>query len=220
MPAPPSAPPRPAGAGFLFLLAAGAWLLPRLSRLAGLGWSLEIVLSEFLPLVAWPALALAAHGRFFWPRRRAARWWWHGLACGLAVIALIVGAGLGWVVARLAPPGSWRPIPVWPITPQSPLELLLMVGLVVVLAPLAEELFFRGWFIGLVRARGAAAWPTALVSAGLFTLFHDLGHAPLIFALGLACAWLRLGAGGWGPALTAHAVFNLIVLSLRMIPPF
>ena len=85
---------------------------------------------------------------------------------------------------------------------------LLLFLPVVVVAPVAEELFFRGLVLrGYVRRYGLtkAVWG----SAGLFAVFHlNPWQAVLALPLGLAFAWLVLRTGSLLPAILGHAMVN------------
>jgi uncharacterized protein len=97
--------------------------------------------------------------------------------------------------------------------------LLIAFG-VAVLAPLGEELLFRGvLYQGLAKHLGG--WP----SIGLSGLAFGLTHVePLVivltFPLGMLLAWTMRRHGTLVVPIVAHAVFNLIgVLLIRSAPP-
>lgn len=85
--------------------------------------------------------------------------------------------------------------------------LAVVVG-VIVIAPIVEELFFRGLFLGALRVRLAA--PAAVVvSAGVFGLTHFQAlQFPGLFVAGLLFATLTVRSGRLGPAVVAHGAFN------------
>jgi hypothetical protein len=90
-----------------------------------------------------------------------------------------------------------------------------LVGVAVVLAaPVAEELFFRGLLFGGLRRRfGFRA--AALISAAVFAAFHVLPLLmPLLFVVGLGLAWVYERRGSLLPAMAAHAAFNVIGYAL------
>ena len=93
----------------------------------------------------------------------------------------------------------------------EPWQVVLMVVALVVLAPLGEELVFRGLLLrGLVRR--LSFWPAALVSAVLFAAAHPDAYtiwprAIALTATGLVLAWLYRWRGYWA-AVTAHATVN------------
>lgn len=92
----------------------------------------------------------------------------------------------------------------------------LMTGAVI--APVAEELLFRGLVFGGLAQRMPVA-VAATVSALLFALSHGLGVVAPIFVLGLGLAWLYRRTGTiWAPIM-AHGVVNAISLSLLFVLP-
>jgi membrane protease YdiL (CAAX protease family) len=88
---------------------------------------------------------------------------------------------------------------------------LAMVALVVI-APLAEELTFRGLCFATM---GRYALPG---SAALFALAHGLPVllAP-IFVAGLALGWLRARTGSLYPGLAVHMLLNGIALAAALL---
>ncbi len=84
---------------------------------------------------------------------------------------------------------------------------------VVVLAPLGEELLFRGLLLrGLVRR--IRFWPAAVVSSLLFAAAHVDAYLlwPRAIALvgtGVVLAWLYRWRGYWA-SVTAHATVNIV----------
>ena len=92
-----------------------------------------------------------------------------------------------------------------------------------VLAPLVEELFFRGFLFGLYRGRHPL-WMAYLVSSVLFTLLHleptrmnvpqMAGLSVGIFLLAMLLAWLYKHTGSLYPGILAHAVNNATGLIL------
>jgi membrane protease YdiL (CAAX protease family) len=99
----------------------------------------------------------------------------------------------------------------------------------VVVAPIAEEFFFRrvlqGWFEGLEAkaSHRAGRTPTgrlpvaasALVFA-LAHLEHGLGWIPLVF-FGLAVGWLARQRGSLFPGIVVHALFNAVSVGLLLL---
>ncbi len=79
----------------------------------------------------------------------------------------------------------------------------------VVVAPLAEEMFFRGLVLRgfVMRYRPFhAVWMSAL----FFSLFHlNLWQGILTFPMGLAYAWLVLRTGSVIPGIISHMMVNL-----------
>ncbi|MBP1633277.1 MAG: abortive infection protein [Acidobacteria bacterium] len=88
----------------------------------------------------------------------------------------------------------------------------------VVLAPLAEELVFRGVLLRAL-ARRYPGWPAAFGSAAAFALAHLLDAnaglaVPAFLVMGLVLARLVQASGRLGGAVATHAGFNLLSVLL------
>ncbi len=82
---------------------------------------------------------------------------------------------------------------------------------VAVVAPVAEELIFRGLGYSLLERYGK--WLAILVVGLAFGLAHGLVDAlPLLAAFGCGLAWLRSQTGSVYPGMVLHAAFNSIAL--------
>jgi membrane protease YdiL (CAAX protease family) len=101
---------------------------------------------------------------------------------------------------------------------QSGLALLRQVTLVVVLAPIAEEILFRGYLFTAVSLV-APMWLTQVVTATLFGLVHGLAHALPIGVLSLLFGYLRQRHRSLLPSMLAHAVHNGVTLALLLTWP-
>jgi hypothetical protein len=90
------------------------------------------------------------------------------------------------------------------------------VALIGVLAPISEELFFRGMVFSGLRLR-YSLWPAAIISGIIFGLPHVL-TGPLaaipLSGLGVALAWLYERTGSLWPCIFAHMVNNGLALAL------
>jgi membrane protease YdiL (CAAX protease family) len=90
--------------------------------------------------------------------------------------------------------------------------------LIVIAAPFAEELFFRGFIFGGLRHR--FSFPVAaLFSAAIFGLFHftgpsSIGVVPQLALLGFALAWLYEETGSIYPPMAVHAVNNALAFAI------
>jgi membrane protease YdiL (CAAX protease family) len=95
----------------------------------------------------------------------------------------------------------------------------------VVMAPLCEEVFFRGAVLRGIRS----SWGTAagvLLSSALFAAWHVLPPRMIVtFILGLWFGGLAVASGGLAAPILAHAINNTVVLALLVagvdrIPPW
>jgi membrane protease YdiL (CAAX protease family) len=96
-------------------------------------------------------------------------------------------------------------------------SLVLFAVLVVTVAPVAEELLFRGALLRGLQRRMPPAW-AAFVSALLFAAVHPLSSpsigsviaVPALFALGLVSAAAAIRTGDLSRSILLHAGFNLL----------
>ncbi len=93
--------------------------------------------------------------------------------------------------------------------------VLPLAGVVTVLmAPLAEEIFFRGFlFAGLLRPFGFGG--AMLASGLLFGAFHITGPETVglivpFGAIGVLLAWIYYRTGSLWPSIATHFIFNLV----------
>ncbi len=131
-----------------------------------------------------------------------------GMGCGLMLLSLffnlVYASLLGVFNLQMQPDISL-------IFEGTDYPLVVLLG-GAIMAPLVEEIFFRGFvFAGL---RGRWGWQkAALVSAGLFALAHIIptSWAP-IFILGLIFAFLYQLSGSIWPAILMHMLTNSVAL--------
>ena len=88
------------------------------------------------------------------------------------------------------------------------LGIALLILMVVVLAPVAEEMFFRGLALRALEARMAPR-AALIASAAFFGVTHfQLLQLPALVMIGLVCGWLAQRDGRLSRALWAHVGFN------------
>lgn len=104
-------------------------------------------------------------------------------------------------------PSHWRPDRV----PAFAVNALV----VVLLAPVVEELMFRGLGFTLLRRFGRLA---AILLVGLaFGLVHGLVDAlPVLVAFGCGLAYIRSRTQSVFPTIAVHSCFNALVLALAL----
>lgn len=174
----------------------------------------EISVAYVGVIVATIAAAALAGRRGTWTRLLAAgpaRWRTRGIA---PVAAATLGYGILFTLAQVA--GRERHLTV--SGPTDMLLLATLVGNLVVLAPLAEELFFRGWLYTGLRARWRYL-PVLLVTTAAFAAIHwyaDQRHALRVLPLALALGILRERSGSIRPALALHALYNGTIVAITL----
>jgi membrane protease YdiL (CAAX protease family) len=102
---------------------------------------------------------------------------------------------------------------------REPHQLLRSLLLLAVLAPLVEELVFRGLVYGWITGRwgSLAGW---IVSSLLFAAAHvELKHVVLVLPLGLLFGWLRRRTDSLLPSLFSHIVNNGFALLAAVYLP-
>lgn len=97
--------------------------------------------------------------------------------------------------------------------PRSPLGAVLFILLAVVMAPLAEEIVYRGFlFRGLANSLGWE-WGAA-ISAAIFGAAHlQLDVFVPLTVLGFVLAWVYQRSGSLWTSVVLHALFNLIAVA-------
>jgi exosortase E/protease (VPEID-CTERM system) len=197
-----------------------AYLAPLLAVLAAevLAEALGLGRDRGYPLrLPAAALAFLAYRRCYtglWPSRS-----WHAVAVGAVVAALwMLPDAAAPASGPTAGPGPWLaalPRP-WAVAWRA----ARAVGFVVV-APVAEELAFRGYLIRRLIARdfrsvpeGRLTWRSALISSALFGALHSRWLAGTLAGLLYALAYRRRGR--LGDAVLAHATTNALLVAYAL----
>lgn len=173
---------------------AAIWLLPDRSMLSSLsmffGTALVALLAAVAPLgrAAIPALGLRSIG-------------WRPVVLG--VLGTLV---LSFAVSQLGL--QLQGVKQVTDTVSQPSQLAKILVILAILAPLAEELVFRGLLYGWLARR----WGTgvAFIASSLaFAAAHvELAHVLLVLPLGLWFGWLRRRTDSLLPSLLAHMINN------------
>ncbi len=104
----------------------------------------------------------------------------------------------------------------------GPLGLSIWASIALLLAPLAEELLFRGILLSGFSASWGRA-PAGWVVTALFTLTHVTEFwyywpaAIAVTAFGALALWLRLRSGSLLPAVGAHVGYNAILVAAAVL---
>jgi membrane protease YdiL (CAAX protease family) len=130
-----------------------------------------------------------------------------GIGLGIFVLSLILTPLLEPGREQGVTPNTWQP---------EHLAAYIANGLVIaVVAPIVEELTFRGLGYSLLARYGR--W-TAIIGTGLaFALAHGLVNAfPLLAAFGIGLAFLRSRVDSVYPGMIVHGLFNAIALTVAV----
>jgi membrane protease YdiL (CAAX protease family) len=143
-------------------------------------------------------------------RRFRLRWLW--ISFGIVVLTIVVALVLepvlhGGEQQGLAP-DEWQP--------EHATAFVLNSAVVVLLAPFAEELFFRGLGVRALAVFGGLA--AILISGVVFGLVHGiLGALPPLALFGVGLAWVRLRSASVWPSFIAHAAYNALGILVLLI---
>jgi membrane protease YdiL (CAAX protease family) len=99
---------------------------------------------------------------------------------------------------------------------ESVVVAVAAVVLIVGLAAISEEMFFRGFVFSGLRSR-MTVWPAAVISGLVFGLVHaPTGITTVIplAVLGAVLAWLYDRTGSLWPSVIAHALNNALALAI------
>jgi membrane protease YdiL (CAAX protease family) len=99
----------------------------------------------------------------------------------------------------------------------TPALLIVALFQPIILAPLAEELLFRGSLFGWLRNRFNVT-VAILISSALFALYHPSIYLwPLAFIFGLISAWFRERSGSLTPFLVVHIANSIAMITAAYI---
>lgn len=91
-----------------------------------------------------------------------------------------------------------------------------------VLAPILEEVTFRGVALGAMLTRGVPPIMAAVLSSAAFTFLHLQYSVPallVVFVAGLGFAWLRMKSGTMLVPILAHIAANGMITFLASLSP-
>lgn len=149
--------------------------------------------------------------------------WSDDLRVGLGGLALVLAPllGIAAILDRIVP--YRHPVVDYLQTTRDPLAVALVVLAAVVVAPIAEEFFFRRVLQGWLEARlpGADGAAAVGLSAAAFAAAHA-GHglAPVpLFLLGLALGIVARRTGSLAACVILHAAFNAVGVGLILLAP-
>jgi membrane protease YdiL (CAAX protease family) len=163
-------------------------------------------------VVIWAIAGLGSRRELFAVRRPTS---WRraaaiavGVIVGMYVLTAILGPLLHPGREQGLTPTKWEP---------AHAAAYVVNGLAIaVLAPVFEELTFRGLGFSLLRRYGE--WTTIVLVGLLFGLAHGLVEAlPFLVAFGMGLAFIRSRTGSVVPGMVVHGFFNATALIFAVI---
>jgi membrane protease YdiL (CAAX protease family) len=138
--------------------------------------------------------------------------WWVPVAVAVAfLVAAHIVLGLYLIIVDLLGIGGLVPEGNLPEGMfESPVILPLVALMVLVAAPIAEEIFFRGFLFSTLRVRWGVFW-AALASGLLFGAIHgSLGLLVPFSIIGMLLAYVYVLSGSLWTSILGHFAFNAI----------
>jgi membrane protease YdiL (CAAX protease family) len=206
---------------YLFLMVFGSQVLVRLFPRAGIELNFPLLL--LLPLtmlylrirgLAWGDVGRTlgwVRGRGFW---REVGVGLVGYLAGLPVLAL--GAAITFVLVQTTGKTASHPIADQPLDRAR--DVVAIVLLACVMAPLLEETMFRGALFSHLRAR-LGWWVSAPIVSLIFAAIHPQGWVaiPVLGAIAMVLAALREWRGSSVASMTAHALNNGVAVLMMIL---
>jgi membrane protease YdiL (CAAX protease family) len=155
-------------------------------------------------------------GRAFGWRRPRARDLKYALAGIGITFALRFAVAIA--VTAIAGPDATKQAQNLHVQRASVTTAILLIVLTVIMAPLVEELVFRGLILRTFMRR-LSFWPAAVASTTIFALGHTYEVGTLVGAitlalmvgtLGITNCWLNRRTDSLVPGMIVHAAFNLL----------
>ena len=98
-------------------------------------------------------------------------------------------------------------------------ELILAFITLVVIAPVAEEILFRGYLFNKLR-KYVPVWAAILATSILFGFIHGAWNLAIdTFALSVVLCWLRLNTGSLWASMLLHMTKNAIAFFILFVYP-
>lgn len=138
-------------------------------------------------------------------------------------------ASLGWTIGAAAGvviPAVWlqEQLPALPdMASETLLKIIHTTGgyfALAILAPVAEEIVFRGAILRRLLDTSTGHWPAILVSALLFALVHiNPAQMPHAFMMGIMLGWIYYRAGSAIPCIVFHWLNNTMAYFIALMLP-
>lgn len=171
------------------------------------GYWYNILLNIVCSLGVNAAAFLLICGRVKLPRQSKDFALWEVVAYFFGAVFLACVAGY---LAKLLPTHG-----IANAAPQG-VDLIIYTVYTLILAPIAEEITFRGAALSRLR-NSFGGYSAALISAALFAAYHmSLAQFPYTFVLGFCLAIVAQRSGSLTACIIMHALNNLLTLAAAM----
>jgi membrane protease YdiL (CAAX protease family) len=155
-------------------------------------------------------LTMRLDRRRFLALRRPLSW---ARAAGIATLVIVAVMATGAAVAPFGNPEQEQGLIPQSFDSDRIAPFVAFTIVVVVLAPIVEELLFRGVGYGLLERFGRV--PAVILVGVAFGLMHGLVEGfPVIAVFGIGLAYLRVRTDSVYPCILLHACFNAAGLAI------
>lgn len=188
--------------------------LADLTERMSMGGLVLLQLPIWLGLIGTPLLAR----RYGLDWRQQLGWWMRprdigvGAAVGVA-LQLVAVPLLYWPIFQIfgdldveAPARELADLAV------APLDVAMFAVMTIVIAPITEEVFFRGLLQGALRDRLGPVWALAIASVAFGISHFQWIQFPALLLVGAVNGLIVLRTGRLGAALWSHAAFNALTV--------
>ena len=170
-----------------------------------------LVQYALIALIIW-GIASFGRRRELFATRRPVSW---GRATRIGIGVVVVMAVLTAILNPLLHPGEEQGLTPKHWEPSHAAQYVANALAIAIVAPVVEELTFRGLGFSLLRRYGE--WTAIVVVGVLFGVAHGLVEGlPLLVALGSGLAYLRSRVDSVYPGMVVHGLFNGVALVLAV----
>ena len=144
-----------------------------------------------------------------------------GYALGGVVLYFIVGAIVSYAITKYAPWIDLNQKQETGFSSPSGSDIYLIFLLLVIVAPVIEEVIFRGFLFGALKKTGVPFWLNAVLVSVVFAAAHlQLNVAINVFVLSMIMCIVREVQGSiWGTILM-HMLKNGLAFYILFVSPF
>lgn len=181
-------------------------LLYKWSTVAG-----NLVQFAIIAAIVWGIAGLGNRRELFALRRPTS--WWTALKIGAGIAVGMLA--LTYLLDPLLHPGREQGVTPNTWQPDHAAAYVANAAVIAIVAPVVEELTFRGLGYSLLARYGR--WAAIVVVGIAFGLAHGLVQAlPLLAAFGTGLAYLRSRVDSVYPCMVVHGAFNAVALTVAV----
>jgi membrane protease YdiL (CAAX protease family) len=94
---------------------------------------------------------------------------------------------------------------------------LLLLGFVIIVVPVFEEVLFRGLLQSMIRGFGHGPWEAIFLASAAFAVLHPVTHWPALFVLAGCMGYAYEKSGSLFRPIFIHAFFNAASVTAALL---